>query len=52
MVSRTAYLRTVTAGTITASEEQHALRKKGAINARFVKKPRDPEKDPSRRDTD
>ncbi|CAI1224571.1 ProP effector [Serratia ficaria] len=64
LVSRLEYLRTVTAGTprvdlsgepagtVTASEENHARRNIAAIRARFVKKPRSPEKDPSRRDTD
>ncbi len=64
LVSRLEYLRTVTAGTprvdlsgepagtVTASEEQHARRNIAAIRARFAKKPRNSEKDPSRRDTD
>jgi sRNA-binding protein len=64
VVSRPEYLRTVTAGTprvdlsgepagtVSASEENHARRKMAAIRARFAKKPRNPEKDPSNRDTD
>lgn len=56
VVSRLEYLRTVTAGTprvdlsgepagtVTASEENHARRKMAAIRARFVKKPPQDEK--------